>query len=59
MLTVAVLGSSYVEADTADLELNMQGVRAFSRLGLDNQKFAQVVHDCVDEIKALRSALGE
>ncbi len=59
VLTVAVLGSSYVGADIADLELNMQGVRAFARLGLDNEKFSQVMSECVEEITALRSALGE
>lgn len=59
VLTVAVLAASYVGEDNPDLELNMQGVRAFGRLGMDNQKFAQVMRDCVEEIGALRSALGE
>ncbi len=59
VLTVAVLGSSYVGSDITDLELNMQGVRAFARLGLDNEKFAQIMSECVEEITALRSALGE
>ncbi|MGE0114160.1 MAG: HDOD domain-containing protein [Steroidobacteraceae bacterium] len=59
VLTIAVLASTYVGQDGVDLELNMQGVRAFSRLGLDNEKFAQVMRDCVEEINALRSALGE
>lgn len=60
VLSVAVLGASYVgAADASDLELNMQGVRGFARLGLDNDKFAQVMRDCVEEISALRSALGE
>lgn len=59
VLSVAVLGASYVGADASDLELNMQGVRGFARLGLDNDKFAQVMRDCVEEISALRSALGE
>lgn len=59
ILTVAVLAASFVGDENTDLELNMQGVRAFSRLGMDNEKFAQVMRDCVDEMKALRSALGE
>ncbi len=59
VLTVAVLASSYAQDEGVDLELNMQGVRAFSRLGLDNEKFALVMRDCAEEITALRSALGE
>jgi HD-like signal output (HDOD) protein len=59
ILTVAVLASSYVGQEGADLELNMQGVRAFSRLGMDNAKFIQIMSDCVEEISALRLALGE
>lgn len=59
VLTIAVLASTYFGQEDIDLELNMQGVRAFSRLGLDNEKFAQVMRDCVEEINALRSALGE
>jgi HD-like signal output (HDOD) protein len=58
VLTVAVLASSYVGQDDVDLELNMQGVRAFTRLGLDNEKFAHILRDCVDEIAAMRLALG-
>jgi HD-like signal output (HDOD) protein len=59
VLTVAVLAASYVGEVDADLELNMQGVRAFGRLGMDNQKFTQIMRECVEEISALRSALGE
>ena len=59
VLTVAVLAASYVGEAGADLELNMQGVRAFGRLGMDNQKFSQIMTECVEEISALRSALGE
>ena len=58
VLTVAVLSASYVGEDGVDLELNMQGVRAFNRLNMDNEKFAQVMRDCVEEIAALRAALG-
>jgi len=36
----------------------MQGVRAFGRLELDNAKCRFIMQDCVDEIAALKSALG-
>ncbi len=59
VLTVAVLSSSFCNQEGIDLELNMQGVRAFSRLGLDNEKFGNVMRDCIEEITALRTALGD
>jgi len=58
VLTVAVMMSAFVGHE-ADLELNMQGVKAFWRLGLDNQKCVHVMRDCTEEINALRSALGD
>ena len=58
VLTVAVMMSSFVGHD-ADLELNMQGVKGYSRLGLNNEKCAQIMHDCAEEISALRTALGD
>jgi HD-like signal output (HDOD) protein len=58
VLTVAAMMSGFMDQDT-DLELNMQGVRAFWRLGLDNEKCVYVMRDCSDEIAALRSALGD
>ena len=58
VLTVAVLASTFIDDPDVDLELNMQGVRAFTRLGLNNEKFRHIMHDCVEEISALRSALG-
>jgi HD-like signal output (HDOD) protein len=58
VLTVAVMMSGFVGHET-DLELNMQGVKAFWRLGLDNQKCVHILSDCRDEIAALRSALGD
>ena len=57
VLTVAVLAATF-EEQQVDLELNMQGVHAFSRLGLDNEKFTHIMSECVDEIAALRVALG-
>jgi len=58
VLTVATMMASFFGQE-ADLELNMQGVRAFNRLGLDNAKCANIMRDCVDEIAALRTALGD
>jgi len=58
VLTVAVMMSTFFGQE-ADLELNMQGVKAFWRLGLDNAKCVHVMRDCTDEINALRSALGD
>ncbi len=58
ILTVAVMMSGFVGHET-DLELNMQGVKAFWRLGLDNEKCVHVLKDCADEIALLRTALGD
>lgn len=58
ILTVAVMMSSFFGHD-ADLELNMQGVKAFWRLELDNEKCVHVMRDCAEEIALLRSALGD
>lgn len=58
VLTIAVLASSFMDDQQVDLELNMQGVHAFARLGLDNQKFTHIMRDCAEEIAALRVALG-
>lgn len=58
VLTVATMMSAFFGQE-ADLELNMQGVRAFSRLGLDNDKCGHILRDCADEIAALRAALGD
>jgi len=58
ILTVAVMMAGFVGHET-DLELNMQGVKAFWRLGLDNDKCTQIMRDCAQEISALRTALGD
>jgi HD-like signal output (HDOD) protein len=58
VLTVAVMMSGFMGQET-DLELNMQGVKAFWRLGLDNAKCVHVMRDCAEEIAALRTALGD
>jgi HD-like signal output (HDOD) protein len=57
VLTVAVMAAGFMGQDV-DFELNMQGVKAFRRLGLDNAKCAHVMQSCGEEISALRSALG-
>jgi putative nucleotidyltransferase with HDIG domain len=58
VLTVAVMMSGFFGHE-ADLELNMQGVKSFWRLGLDNEKCVHVLRDCAEEISALRTALGD
>lgn len=58
VLSVAVMMSGFMGHET-DLELNMQGVKAFWRLGLDNAKCVHVMRDCAEEISALRAALGD
>jgi HD-like signal output (HDOD) protein len=57
VLTVAVMMAGFFGHE-ADLELNMQGVKSFWRLGLDNDKCVHVMRDCAEEISALRTALG-
>lgn len=58
VLTVAVMMAGFFGHE-ADLELNMQGVKSFWRLGLDNDKCVHVMRDCAEEISALRTALGD
>jgi len=58
VLTVAVMMAGFFGHE-ADLELNMQGVKSFWRLGLDNEKCVHVMRDCAEEISALRAALGD
>jgi hypothetical protein len=58
VLTVAVMMSGFAGHE-ADFELNMQGVKAFWRLELDNDKCVHIMNGCKDEIAALRMALGD
>jgi HD-like signal output (HDOD) protein len=58
VLTVASLLSAFI-GKTQDLELNMQGVLAFGRLKLDNEKCFRIMEECAEEIAQLRSALGD
>jgi HD-like signal output (HDOD) protein len=57
VLAVAVMMASFFGQDV-DMELNMQGLRAFGRLELDNTKCTHIMSDCKDDIAALRAALG-
>ena len=58
VLTVAVMAAGFMGHEV-DFELNMQGVKAFRRLSLDNAKCAHIMQSCSEEISALRSALGD
>ncbi len=58
ILTVAVMMSGFAGHET-DLELNMQNVKAFWRLELDNAKCVHIMRDCAEEIALLRTALGD
>lgn len=58
VLVVATLAGAFMDATDVDFELNFQGVRAFSRIGLDNTTFAAVMRDGADEISSLQQALG-
>jgi len=58
VLAVAVMAAGFMGHEV-DFELNMQGVKAFRRLSLDNAKCAHIMQSCSDEISALRSALGD
>lgn len=58
VLSVSVMMSAFFGQDV-DMELNMQGVRAFGRLELDNGKCKSIMSDSQEEIAALRSALGD
>lgn len=57
VLTVSVLVAAYAE-HPEDLELNMQGVRAFTRLGLNGEECAAILKESEKDIADLRRALG-
>jgi HD-like signal output (HDOD) protein len=57
VLTVSVMMSSFA-ARTDDLELNLQEVTAFHRLGLDGASSREILAASADEIAQLRQALG-
>ncbi len=57
LVTVAVMMAAYAE-HPADLELNMQGIKSFHRLGLDGQKAQLVMQEMQTEVGAMRDALG-
>jgi HD-like signal output (HDOD) protein len=58
VLTIATLSASFVGLSDIDFQLNMQGVKGFDRLELDNAKCQHIMQACVEEIAALRAALG-
>jgi len=58
VLSVAEMMAGFMGHEV-DLELNMQGVKAFWRLGPDNAKCVDVMRNSAEEIAALRSALGD
>jgi HD-like signal output (HDOD) protein len=57
IVTVAAMMASYADHPD-DIELNMQGIQSFHRLGLDGEKGRKVLVDTKTEIQALRQALG-
>jgi HD-like signal output (HDOD) protein len=57
VLGVSSMLAAFLGKET-DLELNMQGIKSFARLGLDNNKCVFIMEDCAEEIAALRVALG-
>ncbi len=57
LVTVAVMMAAYAE-HPSDLELNMQGIKSFHRLGLDGQKAQLVMQEMQTEVVAMRDALG-
>ena len=57
VLTVSIMIADYA-AHPADLELNMQGVRGFRRLGLDGEACNRILHESERDIADLRRALG-
>lgn len=57
LVTVAVMMAAYAE-HPADIDLNMQGIKAFHRLGLDGAKSQLVMQAMQEEVVAMRDALG-
>jgi HD-like signal output (HDOD) protein len=57
VLIVSVLIASYADYPE-DLELNLQGVRGVTRLGLDGPTCAAVLKEADGEVRSLRVALG-
>lgn len=57
IVTVGNMMAAFAD-NPENLELNMQGIRAFERLKLDGAKCVEVMRESSDEISALRQALG-
>jgi HD-like signal output (HDOD) protein len=60
VVTVGNMMAAYAEKpqNFENLELNMQGIRAFERMQLDGAKCIEVMRESQVEIEALRQALG-
>lgn len=57
IVTVGNMMAAFAD-NPENLELNMQGIRAFERLKFDGTKCVEVMRESHDEILALRQALG-
>ncbi len=57
VLTVSVMMAAYAD-HPADLDLNLQGIRGFRRLGLDGESCAGILQESARDIADLRRALG-
>lgn len=57
IVTVGNMMAAFAD-NPENLELNMQGIRAFERMKLDSSKCVEVMGESQDEITALRQALG-
>lgn len=57
VVTVANMMAAFAE-NPDNIELNMQGIRAFERMRIDGTKCLEVMRESQDEISALRQALG-
>lgn len=58
VLTVANLLATFAEHPD-DIELNMQGVKAFNRMGLDQEDAERILAATEEEVASLRGALGD
>jgi len=58
VLTVANLLATFAEHPD-DIELNMQGMKAFNRMGLDQEDAERILAATEEEVASLRGALGD
>jgi putative nucleotidyltransferase with HDIG domain len=57
IVTVGNMMAAFAD-NSGNLELNLQGIRAFERMKLDGSKCVEVMQESQEEITALRQALG-